>query len=49
MHPQRNPLPWETLSDEDWDELRENFGNPPTEWFAELTDAIEKKLKEKNT
>jgi hypothetical protein len=49
MHPQRNPLPWETLSDEDWDELRENFGNPPTEWFAELTDAIEKKLREKNT
>lgn len=49
MHPQRNPLPWETLSDEEWDELWVDFGKPQTEWFAEFTEAIEKKLREKNT
>lgn len=49
MNLERRPLPWESLSDEEWNELWVNFGKPSTEWFAELTDAIEKKLREKNT
>lgn len=49
MHPQRNPLPWETLSDEEWDELWNQFNKPDIDWFVELTEAVEKKLKEKNT
>lgn len=49
MNLKRRPLPWETLSDEEWSELWKNFGEPEIDWFVDLTEAVEKILREKNT
>jgi len=49
MNLKRRPLPWESLSDEEWGELWKNFGEPEIDWFVDLTEAIDKMLREKNT
>ena len=46
---QRKALPWESMSDEEWHDLWIQFGCMPMSIWSELTHAIERGLREKNT
>jgi hypothetical protein len=49
MNLERKPLPWESLSDEEWGKLWKDYGEPEIDWFVDLTEEIDKMLREKNT